>query len=67
MSGNAVLLILLIVTNQGLNGSCRPLHGQRPSDIGVSQRGLLPPSGPSNCTYIPDRVDNNGNPCKIHR
>ncbi|GKV45649.1 hypothetical protein SLEP1_g52711 [Rubroshorea leprosula] len=66
LSGTVMLLILLIITDQGLIGSCRSLQAQRPSDKGVSQRGPESPSGPSNCTYTLGSGHNSGGSCKSH-
>ncbi|GKV45644.1 hypothetical protein SLEP1_g52706 [Rubroshorea leprosula] len=54
MTVNVVLLIILMIAIQILNGDCsRPVsQGRDPGS----------PSGPCNCTYVPG-----GPPSKIHR
>ncbi|GKV45657.1 hypothetical protein SLEP1_g52717 [Rubroshorea leprosula] len=67
MIGKVVLLIILIIANQALNGDCsRTLERQiRPSNgMEVSKaKGPVSPSGPCHRTYVPV----GGPPCKIHR
>ncbi|GLT32346.1 hypothetical protein SLA2020_070180 [Shorea laevis] len=67
MTGKVVLLIILIIANQALNGGCsRPLEEQiRPSNgTEVSKaKGPVSPSGPWNRSYVPI----GGPPCKSRR